>query len=431
MKQGTLVTRIVMVVLFLAVAAYFLGSAWRDLDQRMYTVATYSYTVDDYVEATGLLVRREQVLTAETGGAIVDVLPAQGEKVGTGQAVAYLYQDASALERREQIQALELEREQLVYALQDEGSGLDSAQLEEEILQAMTQLRSSAVRGDLTRLEDQALTFKSLVLRQGYSVSGGTEAIQAMVEAIDAQRQALYAQSSQDTRTVWSPVSGVFSAEVDGYESTLVPDILDSLTPSGLDQLVRQRPEAPAGAVGKLIVSSEWYFAAALPADTAQRLVEGRTVRVRFSRDWSGEVDMTVERVGDPEDGRCIVVLSSTQDLAETSLLRSQTVEIVFQSTDGIRVPKRAVRTELRTETGADGQKVTRQATGVYTITGAQAEFKEVEILADDGDYYLVAAVLSDTPSDGEIKRAFRAGDEVIVSSEPLYDGKVILGYLH
>ena len=197
-----------------------------------------------------------------------------------------------------------------------------------------------------------------------------------------------------------------------------------------LDQLVQQRPEAPAGAVGKLIVSSEWYFAAALPADTAQRLVEGRTVRVRFSRDWSGEVEMTVERVGDPEDGRCIVVLSSAQDLAETSLLRRQTVEIVFQSTDGIRVPKRAVRTELRTETGADGQEATRQATGVYTITGAQAEFKEVEILADDGDYYLVAAVLSDNPSDGEIKRAFRAGDEVIVSSEPLYDGKVILEYL-
>ena len=82
MKQGTLVTRIVMVVLFLAVAAYFLGSAWRDLDQRMYTVATYSYTVDDYVEATGLLVRREQVLPAETGGGRVKGSHATGERGG-------------------------------------------------------------------------------------------------------------------------------------------------------------------------------------------------------------------------------------------------------------------------------------------------------------------------------------------------------------
>lgn len=429
MKQGTLVIRAAMVVLFLAVAAYFAGSALRELDQPMYTVATYSYTVSDYLEATGLLVREEEVLSGREG-AIVDVLPEQGEKVGAGQAVAYLYQDESALERRGEIRALELEREQLVYALQNGDSGMDSAQLESDIFEAMTQLRSSAVRGDLTRLEDQSLSFKSLVLRQGYSVSGGAEAIQAMVESIDAQRQALYAQSAQDTTPVYSAGSGIFSAEADGYEGVLTPGALEGLTPSGLEQLAGQRAAAPAGAVGKLITSSEWYFAANLEEEAAGRLVEGSRVTVRFSRDWSGEVEMTVEQISEPEDGLCAVVLSSTRSLSETSLLRSQTVDIIFASTTGIRVPKRAVRTELRTETGEDGQEVTRQVTGVYTLTGAQAEFKEVEILADDGDYYLVAADISDNPSDQELKSVLRAGDEVIISSEPLFDGKVILEYL-
>ena len=183
--------------------------------------------------------------------------------------------------------------------------------------------------------------------------------------------------------------------------------------------------------MGKLITSSEWYFAANLEEEAAGRLAEGSRVTVRFSRDWSGEVEMTVEQISEPEDGLCAVVLSSTRSLSETSLLRSQTVDIIFASTTGIRVPKRAVRTELRTETGEDGQEVTRQVTGVYTLTGAQAEFKEVEILADDGDYYLVAADISDNPSDQELKSVLRAGDEVIISSEPLFDGKVILEYLN
>ena len=56
-----------------------------------------------------------------------------------------------------------------------------------------------------------------------------------------------------------------------------------------------------------------------------------------------------------------------------------------------------------------------------------ESEFKQVEILADDGDFYLVRASLPDNPTELQIKKAFRAGDEVIVSSEEIYDGKVIL----
>ena len=63
----------------------------------------------------------------------------------------------------------------------------------------------------------------------------------------------------------------------------------------------------------------------------------------------------------------------------------------------------------------------------VFVLTGAQAEEKEVEILADDGDYYLVQAVLPEIPTDSQIRSAFRAGDQVLISSEELYNGKVIL----
>ena len=126
-------------------------------------------------------------------------------------------------------------------------------------------------------------------------------------------------------------------------------------------------------------------------------------------------------------DGACLVILSSTRNLADTSMLRKQTVDIVFNSLDGIRVPKKAVRTENRAVTDPEtGETTTKQVIGVYVLTAAQAEFKAVEILADDGDYYLVQAVLPDVPTDNQLKTAFRAGDQVIVSSDELYDGKVM-----
>ena len=79
MKQGTLMTRIVMILLFLMVCAYLGTYIFRSLDQREYTVTTYTHTVDDAVEVTGLLVRQEEVVSGGGAAAIVDVVPDQGE----------------------------------------------------------------------------------------------------------------------------------------------------------------------------------------------------------------------------------------------------------------------------------------------------------------------------------------------------------------
>lgn len=425
MKQGTVITRIMIVLMFFMVCAYLLFSVLRSLDGRTYTVTTYAHTVDDAVEATGLLIRAETVVTGQTA-AIVDVLPVQGEKVRAGAAVAYLYQDESALDRRRELRTLTLEQEQLKYALQGQ-DGTDASRLDQSIVDAMVGLRTSAAYGDLTSLEEQSLSFKSLVIRHGYASDAGVDELSAAITALDAQIQALQSASALDTTTVYAPCSGTFSAMADGYESTLYPDMLETLTAASLKQLMAQDPTAPAGAVGKLITDSKWYMATTVSPEVAERLVVGRSVTVRFSRDWSGEVSMKIERVDEAADGACLVILSSTRNLADTSMLRKQTVDIVFNSLDGIRVPKKAVRTENRAVTDPEtGETTTKQVIGVYVLTAAQAEFKAVEILADDGDYYLVQAVLPDVPTDNQLKTAFRAGDQVIVSSDELYDGKVM-----
>ena len=249
MKQGTLITRVVMFTLFAAVCAYFAVYAWQGLDEDLYTVTTYAYTVDDAAEATGLLVRQEEIVTGETAG-IVDVLPAQGEKVAAGETVAYLYRDESALERKREIRALELERDQLKYSLQQGDSAWDNARLDQSIVDAMVGLRTSAVFGDLSGLEDQVLTFKSLVIRRGYSAEGDTASLAATSAALEQQIAALKSAAALDTTPVRVSQSGNFSALADGYESLVSPDTLTELTAGGLDALMAQKPAAPAVAVG-------------------------------------------------------------------------------------------------------------------------------------------------------------------------------------
>lgn len=121
MKQGNAINRIIMLVLLGAVVLYLAVSAWNSLTDPFSTVVSYAYTVDDAVECTGFVVREETVL-AGTGG-IVDLLPEEGEKVARGETVALVYQSEAGLDRKQQIQALTLEREQLQYVLAQSAAG--------------------------------------------------------------------------------------------------------------------------------------------------------------------------------------------------------------------------------------------------------------------------------------------------------------------
>ena len=423
MKQGSLNAKIIMLLLLAAVAVCLGAAAWRSFRDPFTTVVSYSYTVDDSLEATGFLARQEQVLT-NTGG-VVELLPQEGEKVAKGGTVALVYQDASGLERREQLQQLELEKEQLEYALERTGAGGgDASQLTGQVLDTIAELRAAVAGRDLTDLERQSMDLKSLVYKREYAYGGtgeeSADAIQAALDEVDSQISSLSSQAAQSTQSITASQSGIFSGYVDGYESLLTPEVLETVTPAQLDDLAGQASEEDQTAVGKLITDSTWYFACALPQEDAERLVEGRSVTVRFSRDWSGEVDMTVERVGEPEDGRCAVVLSTDRYLSETTLLRRQTVELVFQSVTGVRVPKQALRVEEQTVTDEEtGEESTVQVTGVYTLVGEQVEFKPVTVLEQGDTFVLVEAA-------GSGRAALQPGDVVVVAAEDLYDGKVI-----
>lgn len=426
MKQGSLNARIIMLLLLGAILLTIGVSAWNSLREIYPTVLAYTYTVSDSMEATGFLVRQESVLTGQ--GGTVELLPDEGEKVSRGETVALFYQSDDGLTQRQTLQQLLLEQEQLEYALAQAGGSSDSAQLSTRVADAIADLRGAASSGDLTGLESQTLELKSLIYKHSYTFNqegDSTAALQASLDEVNTQIQTLTAQASQSTSRVTASQSGVFSGLVDGYESLITPDMLDSITPSQLEQLARQTPTENTSAIGKLITNSTWYFACTLPEEDAERLVEGRTITVRFSRDWSGEVDMEVERLSDPEDGKVLVVLSADKFLSDTTLLRRQTVELVFDTVSGIRLPKEALRVEQQTVTDPDTEEETQvSVTGVYALVGQRAEFKEVTVLAEEDDYILVKAASTETPT--QEKKALRAGDKIIISSGELYDGKVI-----
>lgn len=416
MKEGTTITKLVMLFLAVCLAVYFTVSLYRGMTDPLTTAVAYAYTVNDSVEAEALLVRQERVLPAGVG--IADVAPGEGERVGAGQTVAVLYRDSRALERREQIEQLTLEAELLQYATTQAEPGSGTAELDGDVVRAAVALRADSAAGDFDQLEDQVLDLKRAVLKRDYTYGQGVDP--SRLNEISGQLRALQSQSARDTSRVRADVAGTFSAQVDGYEGVLDPKSAAGLTPGELDALLERGVQTDESALGKLITANRWQLVMNLPVEAAERLTVGKETTVRFTGDFSRDVSMQVESVSKPEGERCTVLMSGDRYLAETTLLRRQTVEVVFASSRGLRVPKEAVHILTQMVTDKEtGEQIRESTTGVYALVNGQAEFKTVETMAEGTQFYVVRPL--DTG-----KRILRAGDQVIVRARDLHEGKVI-----
>ncbi len=423
MKESTLATKVMIAILCLGVAVYLAVYFVQGWEEPLVTARAYTYTQDVGMEARGILVR-EEIILPDAGGSYVDQILAEGEKAAAGQAAALLYTDPAALTTRQAIRTLSAEIEQLQYALSSGTQTTDASRLDGQVLSSITALRSLTAKGDLTALEDYALSLRTMVFKRDYAYGDTNAAGQLgqLIQSKQAELAQLNASLNQVASVVYTPAAGVFSGTVDGWEGLLTPDKLEGLTAAGLEALLAQSPAPAAGPVGKLITGSTWYFAALLEG-TDTGLKSGRTYTLTFSGDYYGQIPMELDRVS-LEGEQTLAIFSCRSHLADTTLLRAQTVDVVIHHLEGIRVPRKALRVETVDEPLESGNPdgPTRQVNRykVYIVERSQAWGREVEILYTDENFYLVR------PVDPAAAKRLRAGDEIILNSSGIYDGKVV-----
>ena len=420
MKESTLVNKVIIGVICAAVILYFAVYLALGFKPDLVTTTAYAYSVDIGTEASALLVRDEQVIS--TTGQYVDILLDEGEKVSKGGQIALIHASQDSLETRQTIQSLEAEIQQLEYSLSTGTQATNSSKLDEEVISSMVAIRSLAASGDLSTLEDSALHLRTMVFQRDYSY-GNTEAATQIKQLIsDKQKQldSLNASLSQVSQTITSPASGCFSGEVDGFESLITPSMLSSLTMQQLNELLHKEVADPPAALGKVVTNNTWYLATLIDQPSVEGLLEGKTYKISFSDDYYGMISMNLERLV-MENDQTMAIFSTNTNLSDTTLLRQQTVDIIAQQVEGIRIPRQALRVNTETVTDDQGNQSQVNSYGVYTVVGTQAEWQEVKVVySDDDSFYLVQ------PVDETASSRLRAGDEVILTTTYITDGMVV-----
>ena len=399
-KRRRSATVYVAAAFFIAVLAYLGVYLYRSIGTPLRTVTATRYTLYDSVNVDGLLVREETVL--ETASEMVYIVPDEGERVSAGGEVAIAYHNSGELALAEEARQIELQIEQLeqLRTLQAETS--DLARLDETIKADILAMRRAAEQRELADTTDRAVELRTLA----FNKSSDESSIDQQIRALELRLYELGDVSGNRASVLTAPVSGLFSSVVDGWED-VTPEQLMAMEPEDFTALLASEQAASEQAVGKLVSGSRWYFATVLPSETARQYAVGDTVELILGRFYSQTLSMTVERRNDGASGDSLLVLSCGTGMADTLALRVQSAELVRTEYSGLRIPRSAVHVD------EDG------ATFVYTETGLRAERRDVQILYEQGEDYIVALDTTDA-------EALREGDSVIVSGKDIYDGKVI-----
>jgi hypothetical protein len=396
--------KLMSVVLLVAIAVYIGIYIYDRADNPLKTALAVRYTAEENGDVDGYIVRDETVLTG--GGGTVSLLASEGEKVASGETLAVFYQGASALERANEIRALQLQ-----ISAAEAAAGASSAGKQGSAADSVLELSDAIQHKDFENLPSLSITAENMIF-----TGAGDAAPVDDLPALQNRLNDLLGQAT-DSITIAAPMSGVFSAVVDGYEA-VGPDALRGLTPASLRSLFGSA--APPGEVlGKLISGITWYFAAVMDAGDAAKLQaaidkaaadenpEQAVADIQFTNTYNTMLQMKIEDIGEAEDGKCVVIFTSKSNMSDITALRRLTGQVLFSSFTGLLVPKEAVYHE-------DGGK-----SYVYLLTALQAEKVYVTILCENGDSYVV--------EDGiESGTVLREGSEIIVKAKDLYDGKVV-----
>lgn len=401
MQRSNLVIKIVSAFLFVAMLAYIgftvidrvsSGSA----GQR--SILAVEQTVNKSCSGEGLMVREEQVVSG--GGSLCRTTAEDGGKVGANQAVAAVYASEEALAASRELESLLQQKERLEVLLSYELASQNAETAEAAISDGVLRLSSALNSGMPEGLDLICDEVRAMVLSTGESYSQRLQATELEIDQIRSK-------AAGAVSLIYAPDSGLFSEDCDGLES-LTPELVLNMRAAELETLLAQEGSLQGGEVGKLITGLRWYFAMTIPEEYARLTYAGdESLRLHFPRLLETDVPVRVERVGSVQNGSCLVVLSSDREMEALSDVRSATGELIFSSLSGIRVPREAARVD------EDGQAY------VYTRVGIQAQRKNIEIIAETEDYYLVDYNSTD-------ENSLRVGNEILVNYSGLYDGKVI-----
>ena len=393
-------TNILLVLLSVSVIATIGTILYHFVDTSYQTETAIRATADESKIFDGVYVRNETVLTYSGSGAVSYQVP-DGGKIASGDVIAEVYPDESAIESQQKIDALQ-EKLDVLERISNPGT-LEQAQ-PADLSRQITQYYKEAVgykdQMNLTSAKEAEQQFLEAYSTYQIVISKGSISFADQISSLNSEIADLKAGQSAPVGTVTSDASAYFVSHVDGYETTFSAQHLDEVTPEELSQ-ASASPTKPnqtedlgqSNVIGKSIAEYGWYMMGMID-NKDQKYQVGDQVTIRLLN-ASAEAPATIQELRTVENSdQVMVVLYSDTLTSDFVQNRTDHVEMILGEYEGIKVPRDAIRFKDVEETETDeetGKKTTKtvNARGVYVQDGEKIEFRRLDVIYEGKDYVL------------------------------------------
>ncbi len=380
-----------------------------NLDSKPYqTEVALTYSISDSVEASGVIVREEQVISGQVSGGVVSYQQSDGTVVRKGSVIAEVYNSSNDISIRRQIRALEEQIAALSKVSDARSAEYSSTEtINRQINAEIDDYIALIHQGQVSDLSDSKAELLYL-LSQKDVVMGEAESYASRITQLQTEVDSLNTRLSGSLVQYTSPEIGYFARMTDGYEAVLTPNSINTMTVEQLRTFSREKVVFDNSNLGKIVTDHHWYYAAVLPAADAGKFILGDTVYLNFNMYNITQIPFTVKevRTDESDPDHCMVLLSTSHMVPELLMVRNPSVQIDFTSYTGLRVPAKAKRYE--------GQQV-----GVYVQDGDVVRFKTINIIYENSEFILCGA-------NPDLERPLEIYDQVIVEGTDLSDGKPV-----
>lgn len=363
-----------------------------------YTTEVVRY--DSYVQdldIDGFFVRDEKLLD-EQKSSVVQYLVSDATKVEIYGSVAAIYNSQSAIDKINQVNELNMRKEILEdIKITSEIEQIKFTTLATQVDSLQNELIRSVDEQDLDNIKNisnelyKDMSLLALVADQDINLVTKINDIEQEIKSINLG-------TVTAEKTIYTPYSGYFSSHTDGLEHVFTVSMLNNLDVQGFDQLMLQEENTKtSNNIGKMQVSTTWYFVAKIDRENIDSFQEGKYTRMLFSSANNQEVSAKIDSVTIADGDEYGIVVFSGQNVDDDYInMRFERPKVIINEYDGIVIPKEAVRFSknqtyvLDDETGEILEVINTETKGVYTMVGQTVYFKKVDIIYED-EYFIIS----------------------------------------
>ena len=370
---------------------------------------------------TGLVIRNETVISAESDG-YINYFTSEGSKVGAKTDV---------------------------YTLSDGKLNFKDTRSEEQ-----TELSTDEQSALLVKIQSFAENSDEMQFRDVYTLKDNIEtALESKSsQSRQAQLEEMLEKNSDSLKVYKAASDGIIMYSIDGFESVKLEDITESMLSKDdyKVQTTANNTTVRAGTpIYKLITEDTWTLVIPLSDSAAQEMAETKRVKVKFSKDNQIErADFIIYNTPDSNLG----FLTFDNAMIRYAKERYLDIELILEDETGLKIPKSSVvkkafytvpkdyltqggnsnETGVLIDNGSDNAKFkkvdvyfwdqetdmvylnplafddkdtvllkpestdtftlkeTKNLKGVYNINKGYAVFKQIEILCESEEYYIV-----------------------------------------